>query len=388
MTRPDMLYMSILRSPYAHARIKSIQVSEARDQEGVVLIMTGRDVEQYPCFWYSQPEGMKRAVCFPLALEKVVYVGEPVAAMIANSPVRAKDAIEKIVVDYEELEPISRAENGLAQGSPIIYEEWGDNVAMRYEIRGGDVEKAFREADQIISEKLSIHRYSATPMEPRAYLAEYDKSSNLVTLWATTQNPHLLKTIIAITLKHPESKVRVVEPDVGGAFGGKMPSYPEEFLVCIAAKKVGRPIKYVEERSESLISMHQAREQIHNLQIAVSKDGIILGIKDQVIGDLGSSFPTTGPASLATAARFIPSCYKIRGYSAQIVGVATNKPPYGAYRGFGKDAANFVVERVVDIVASRLGLDPVKVRLRNLIASNELPFRTVTGSYYDRIRRI
>jgi carbon-monoxide dehydrogenase large subunit len=381
--RPNMLHMAILRSPYAHAKIKSIDVTKALKDEKVVCIMSGDDVKQFPCFWYSQPEGMKQATCYPLALNIVVFVGEPVVAVVATTEVSAKDALDDIQVEYEELEPVVNAEEGLSQKAPIIYEEWGDNIAMRYETKGGDVERVFNEADYVFSEKLDIHRYSATPMETRAYVADYDTSSDFITLWATTQNPHLLRTILSVTLKHPESKIRVIEPDVGGAFGGKMPSYPEEFLVCILAKKLARSVKYVEERSESLVSMHQARQQTHDLQVAVTKTGRVLGIKDKVTGDLGASFPTTGPASLATATRFIPSCYNIKGYQAKVTGVATNKPPYGAYRGFGKDAANFVIERLMNLVATRLKIDPVKLRLDNFIPSNEFPFRTITGAYYD-----
>jgi len=383
MKRHGMLYMAILRSPYAHARIRSIDSSEAKSHQGVVSIFEGEDVRPYPCYWYSQADGMKRATCYPLALEKVRYVGEPVVALVADSPENAKDAIEKISVEYDPLQAITSASDGLKDRAPLIYEEWGDNIAMRYEIKGGDVEKTFANADLVFEETLSIHRHSPVPMEPRAYLAEYDSSSSFITLWATTQNPHLIRTIISATIGHPESKIRVVEPDVGGAFGGKMPSYPEEFLVCIFAKRLARPVKYVEERSESFVAMHQAREQSHHVKIAVSKDGMIQAIDDKIVGDLGVSFPTTGPASLATAARFIPSIYNLQAYRASIIGVATNKPPYGAFRGFGKDASNFIIERIMNIVATRMKMDPVKLRSKNFIKHEQLPYRNITGALFD-----
>ena len=384
---PGMLHMVVVRSLYAHAMVKRVDVSEALKQPGVVDALTGEDVARLtnPIMPYFNPASvaMKSADCYALSSGKVRFVGEPVAAVVAISREQAEDAAEFVTADYDPLPPVVDAEEALKPGAPVLYEAWGDNLMLQYKFRAGDVEQAFREADCVIKERLKIHRYTGAPIETRGYLASYDASTRLLTLWASTQNPHQLRTILARTLNHPEPLIRVIEPDVGGAFGVKMPSYPEESLTCLFSMRLGKPVKFIEERRENLIVSHQAREQTHYVEVAVKRDGLVLGLKEKLIVNLGIYFPTCGTLSNLTCVRFIPGCYKIQNYQSEVMGAVTNKATYGAYRGYGKDAATYVIERVMDIVARELELEPLEVRMRNVILPAELPYRTATGALLD-----
>jgi carbon-monoxide dehydrogenase large subunit len=384
---PGMLHMVVVRSLYAHARVEKVDVSEALKQPGVVDALTGEDVARLtnPIMSYFNPASlaMKSADCYALSFGKVRFVGEPVAAVVANNREEAEDAAEFVTIDYDPLPPVVDAEDALKAGAPVLYEEWGDNLMLQYKFQAGEVEQAFHKADRVIKERLKIHRYTGAPIETRGYLASYDAPTRLLTLWASTQNPHQLRTILAKTLNHPEPLIRVIEPDVGGAFGVKMPSYPEESLTCLFSMRLGKPVKFFEERRENLIVSHQAREQTHYVEVAVKRDGLILGLKEKLIVNLGIYFPTCGPLSNLTCVRFIPGCYKIQNYQCEVMGAVTNKSTYGAYRGYGKDAATYVIERVMDIVARELGLEPLEVRMRNVISPEELPFRTATGALLD-----
>ena len=384
---PGTLHMVVARSPYAHARLKNVDLSEAIKQPGVIDALTGEDVARLtkPIMDYFNPAaaGMKSANCYGLSSGKVRFVGEPVAALVATSREQAEDALEFVAVDYDPLPPVVDAEDAIKPGASLLYEEWGDNVMFHYKFQAGDVEREFSRADRVIKERLKIQRYTAAPIETRSYLASYDATTRFLTFWASTQNPHQLRTILAKTLNHPESLIKVIEPDVGGAFGVKMPSYPEESLTCLFSMRLGKPVKFFEERREHLIASHQAREQTHYVEVAVKRDGLILGLKDKLIADLGIFFPTCGPLSNLTCVRFVPGCYKIQNYQSEVVGVVTNKATYGAYRGYGKDAASYVIERTMDIVARELGLEPLEVRMRNVISPEELPYRTATGALLD-----
>ena len=254
---------------------------------------------------------------------------------------------------------------------------------LHYRFSAGNIEEAFDKADVVIDERISIHRHSPMPIETNCYLANYDSTG--LTLWATTQQPHVLRTVIAETLGLPEGKVRVIQPDVGGGFGEKCPTHHEEILVCYLSELLRRPIRYSEDRKEHLTASHQAREQVHYVRVAANKDGEILAVKDRIVGNMGTYFPNPGPTSFMTTARFIPGCYKIRNYAVEVLGAATNKPAYGSYRGFGKDSANFVIERIIEILSEKIGMDSVQLRLKNLIRNEDFPFRSVTGALYDKV---
>ena len=347
-------------------------------------VITGDELrtKYRPIYTYHNSGEMMRADLYPLAVDKVRHIGEPVVAVVARSKAEAVDAVELVKVEFEPLKVVVDAEAALASDSTLLYEEWGSNVMLHHAFSNGDFELAKQEADVIVKERIYVHRHSPVPIEPNGCVAEYDRNG-VLTLWVTTQTPHILRTILAETIGIAEPMIRVVEPDVGGGFGGKMPIHLEDILVCFLAVELKSAVKYIEQRSEHLIASHQAREQVHYIEAALKKDGTILGIKDKMIGNLGVYLPNPGPASLITTSRFIPGCYKIRNYEVEVFGVATNKATYGAYRGFGKDAASYVIEKLMDVAARKLNLSPVDIRLRNLIRSDELPYRTATGALYD-----
>jgi carbon-monoxide dehydrogenase large subunit len=380
---PNMHYLAILRSPYPHARIKSIDATDASKFAGVLAVVLGEDVKKIsnPIYHWYTAKGLKAADVYCLAVDRVRYFGDPVAAVVAKSPAIARDALELISVDYEPLQPIVSIEDALAMDAPILYEEWGTNIMLHQELSGGDVEKAFKSASKVIEENISSHRYFAAPLQTRSYSALPE--APYVTVYACTQQPHQTRTIIARTLGLPERLVRVVTADIGGGFGAKQPTYPEEILVPLLALRLNVPIMYVEQRSENLTSMHQAREVFHHIQVAVNSNGLVLGVKDQIRANLGAYLPTCGPGSVVIAGKSLPGAYKIRNFKAEIIGVTTNKTPYGALRGYGKDSGNYAIERMMDLIAEELKLDPLEVRSRNLVRTADMPYRSPTGALYD-----
>lgn len=383
---PGMSYLGFTRSPLAHALIKRVDTARASRMRGVLSVLTGEDVKRimkpYPPFFKDFP-GLRYAECYPLAIDRVRFAGEPVVAVVAEDRYTLDDALEAIEVEYEELPVLTEPEEAMKPGSPLIYPEWGDNVMFRFVVRGGDVEAAFRKADIVLSEKLDIHRYTGTPIETRGYLAEYDAASGCLTLWASTQQPHPLRTMLADALGLPEMRIRVIQPHVGGGFGLKTPLYPEEALVCLLAMRIGRPVKWVETRREHLLGTGHARQQRHYVEVAVRRDGVVLGLRDKMIVDLGVFYPTHGQMQMYVTAKHIVGPYAIKNVLVEAYGVATNKTYYYAYRGFGKEAANFVYERVMDLVARELALDRAEVRLRNFIGPEEFPYKSPTGAVYD-----
>ena len=380
---PNMHYMAILRSSYPHAYVRRIDVSDALRSKGVIGVLTGRDVIRYsrPIYAWWTAKGMKTTDVYCLAVDKVRYVGEPVAAVVAKDKYLAEDALEKITVEYETLEPVVSIEDALKPDAPLLYEDWGNNIMLEYTLEGGDVEQAFKEADYVFEEEISSHRYCAAPLETRCYVAYYEEP--YLTVYASSQQPHQTRTVIAKSLNIHESYIRVSQLSLGGGFGAKQPTYHEEVLVPLASLLFKIPVKYVENRRENLTSMHQAREQKHRIKLAVKRDGRIIGIKDDILANLGAYLPTCGPGSVIIAGKTITGCYKIRNCKVKILGVTTNKAPYGAYRGYGKDAGNYVIERMIDIIAKELGIDPIELRLRNIIKPEDLPYRSFSGALYD-----
>lgn len=382
---PNTAYMSVLRSPISHAKLSNVDAREALKQKGVLAAITSKDVigKTRPLRTRLSIEGIKVVEHHCLAGERLRYVGEPFAAIVADDPYAARDAIDAMSFDYERLDPIVMAEDGLKQGAGLLYPEWGDNVALRRQFSNGDVDKAFSNADIVLREKIASHRYTGTPIETRAYCADYNPRDKSLTFYASTQNPHVARTLLAEALGFPENKIRVVMPDVGGAFGLKHPLYHEEILVAFLSIQLGRPVKWSETRTENLQSMHHAREQVHHVEVAAKSDGSILGLRDKIIVDLGAYYPTAGPFSALVTAHYLPGPYRIQDYAYELLCIVTNKTPYGAYRGFGKADSNFVMERIMDKLARKLGVDPAEIRMRNLIDSSEFPYRTATGAIYD-----
>ncbi len=376
---PKTIYATIVRSPYAHARVLGVDGAAAKRQEGVVDVIDGRSLEgsYQPLSFGSKV--VKASMLRCLAVDKVRYAGEPVAVVLARDKYSGEDAVGYVEIEYDPLPPVVTWEDAL-EARALVHEEWGDNLAIDHEHKSGDVAGAFATADHVLEETFRMHRHAGTPMETRGVLAHYEWTSGRLTVWSTSNLPHMYRTALSELLGIDESRIRVIAGNIGGAFGTKTVPTAEDMLIPVLAVKHDQPIKWVETRSENLKSLH-GKEQVHQIQVAVRKDGTILGIRDKIILDLGAYANRTGPVEGLNAACFVPGCYKVQNYAVKLVGVVTNKPPLGPYRGFGKSAPTFVIERVMDRVAKKLGLDVAEVRFKNLVT--EFPHRNPAGAVYD-----
>jgi len=380
-----MLYAVILRSAYGHARIKKVDLTKAIESPGVVLALSGdqikRDTKPLPLS-VTLP-WMKKTNVYMMAVDKVYYTGEPVAVVLATSRYAAEDGAEKVEVEYEPLEAVVDAEKAIDPKSPKLYEGWDSNELIAYNFKIGEVDEALANSYHVVKERIVRHRYTAAPMECRGYLANYDPFSKTMTYYASTQTPHILRSLISKSLDLPEDRIRVVAPHVGGGFGQKIPLYQEEPLVAYLSMKTGRPVKWIETRSENLKSGAHSRQQVHYMELGLRKDGTITAIRDRMIADLGAFVPQSGLGSVLATTLFIPSGYRIQNYEIDLHVANTNKAPFGALRGFGKADANFVMERMLDIAARRIGMDPLELRMKNFIQPNEFPYNSCTGAIYD-----
>jgi len=384
---PGMLTVAFLRSPHAHARIAKLDVRDALNVPGVATVLTGEEVAGLarPIRAEHTAPGYKQSGWPVLGKGKVRFVGEPVAAVAAADRYRAEDALERIRVSYDPLPAVTNAERSMEASAPRLHEELPDNVIIHLHHDNGKVEQVFAEAEIRFSETFRHSRCSATPMENRGVAAQLDGPSGTLTVWVSHQAPHLFRTGLAETLDLPESRIRVIAPAVGGGFGAKMHLYPEDIAVCLLAMRLGRPVKWFEDRRENLLAGSHAREHINHIEVAAKQDGTILGFKARLISDIGaySLYPTSAALEPQTAAGIIPGPYRIQGYSYDSYGVATNKCPTGAYRGVGMAVGTFVRERVVDMVARRTKLDPAEIRRRNFIRPQDFPYATASGLVLD-----
>jgi carbon-monoxide dehydrogenase large subunit len=396
VTLPGMLHAAILRSPYAHAHIREIKLDRALAVPGVVTALSGAQLKEisylrplapFPFqsrdpFQKGNPS-IKFFDHYCLATDKVRFVGEPLAVVAATDRYVAEDALELIEAEFDELPPVVDTETALSPDAPRLYEEWDDNVMLTFRVSGGDVEQAFRDADVIIKEEIQSGRFTGTPIETRSVVAAYEANTKTLTVWDTTQIAHPISTLIENTITIPQLKVHVLAPRIGGGYGQKWSFYPEEILIPLLSILTRRPMKWVETRREHMVGTIHAREQTHSIEAAVRKDGTILGLKDRIVANIGAAYPTGGLASIVTTGMFVPGAYKIANYAGEVIGVVTNKTPYGAHRGFGKSEACFVIERLIDIIADNLGMDPPELRRRNFIPPEEFPYVSVTGPRYD-----
>jgi len=382
-----MLHVAILRSPYAHARIRKIDIGEAAAAPGVVAIVTGDEIKKNtnPIAMPLDPAavGLKSTKPYALATDRVRYVGEAIAAVVADNKYNARRAADLIEVDYEELPVVVDCEAALAPGSPLVEPEWGTNAMASQEFRAGDVERAFADADGVVSGIVKTQRYTGTPIEPRGYLAAYDSFRELLTVWVSTQQPHVLKSIIADTLGVGEANVRVIQTDVGGAFGLKTPTSQEDVLIPYLARKLGRPVKWIEERAEGLLAGGHARENRMRFEAAWRKDGSVTGLRVTITSDLGAPAGMQGWGMAMVTAACIPTMFKIPNCHIRVNAVVTNKCPWTPYRGFGKEASSLLMDRVMDRVAAATGLDRAAVRFKNFIQPEEFPFHQVSGVILD-----
>jgi carbon-monoxide dehydrogenase large subunit len=389
LTLPDMLHAAVLRSQHAHARLRSVDVAAARAVPGVVAVLTGADIAGVLPGIPTRAMTGERAVdalqapVYPLLPhEKVCYVGQPIAVVVAHDPYVARDAIELMTVDYEPLVPVLDPDAAARDEAPVIHEAMGTNVAMRLRQRAGDLDDALAQADHVVRQRYVVQRIVPAPLETRGVLAQYQPQEDLLTVWNATQAPHRVKHFLAHLLQLPEPAVRVIAPDVGGSFGVKDCLFPEDVLMPYLAMRLRRPVKWIEERRENMLAYHGRG---HNLDIeaAVRRDGVILGIRVHVVADIGAYFLLTTPSAPFNVCRRIIGPYHIPAISIELAGVLTNKTPTGAYRGTGSPEAAFCIERTMDLIAHDLGLDPAEVRRRNFIPPDAFPYQAATGLTYD-----
>jgi len=381
---PGMHHAAILRSPYGAAKIKSLDTAAASKHPGVVAVYAGADVKDVgpvPC-GASLP-GLRVPHHHILAQDRVYFVGHPVAVVVATDRYIARDAVDLIEIEYEPLDAVADPEKALAPGAPAVHPEWPDNVAFTYHQNGGDTDKAFAEAEVIVKQRITSQRLIPTAMETRGVVADYNIGDQSMTIYSSTQIPHLLRTLVGLMLGQPENKLRVVAPEVGGGFGSKLNVYAEEALMGFVARKLGKPVKWIESRRENYTTTIHGRGHVDYYEIAAKKDGTILGLKVKIIQDLGSYHQLLTPAIPTLSVLMLPGLYKFQNVKAEIVGVFTNTVPTDAYRGAGRPEATHGIERIVDMLAAELKMDPAEIRLKNFPAPEEFPFNTATGLQYD-----
>ena len=385
---PDMLHAVVVRSVHAHARIRSINVVDAIELDGVVEVLTGADLAGKLPDLPIRPMGDRSVDEFNppehpvLAQDKVCYVGQPVAVVVAKNSYLARDGAELVAVDYEPLTPVVNPVDAANEDVPVIHPHLGTNVAMRSVQEGGDIEKAFAQAAHIVRQRYEIPRLAPSSMETRGVIGNYDASGDLLTVWDSTQAPNQIKRYLAQMLGRPEESIRVVAPDVGGSFGIKDCMFSEDVLMPFLALRLQKPVKWIEDRQENLITYH-GRGMSLDVEVAVDKKGVILGIRASILADIGAYFYFTTPFPLFNAARRITGPYDVPAVRVDLLGVITNKTPVAAYRGTGSPEAAFCIERTLDLIAKDLGLDPAKIRRSNYISKDAFPYKSCTGNMYD-----
>jgi len=381
LTAEGTLHVAVVRSPHAHARITAVDASRAVQAPGVVAVLTGEDVD-LPGVPAEGLRGARLALHPVLARGVVRYVGEPVAAVVASDRGRAEDAAALVRVSYELQEAVTNPLQALGDRL-LVHEALGTNVAYRRQVRAGDPEAAFARAHRVIRATIRQQRVAAVPMEPRGVLASWDATGGTLTVWSSTQAPHDLRDALAEVLGLPVSRIRVVALDVGGGFGAKLNTYPEDVLVAYLSRRLGRPVKWVEGRRESLLATAQGRSQVGEFEVACDARGIVLGLRARLVADIGAYTLSTTVDIPVLTVRVLTGPYAIEHVQAEVVEVYTHRTPTGAYRGAGRPEATFSLERLMDLVAAELGLDPVAVRRRNLLRKSAFPYRTPTGARYD-----
>jgi len=381
---PGLLHCAIVRSTFAHAKIESINTDAARVLPGVVAVVTSADfADKGPVPCAIQMPDLKVPKHPFLATGRVRYVGEPVAAVVAHDPYIARDAAEMVEVNYDPLPAVVDPEKALQSDSTIVHEDFGSNRAFTHELKNGDIAGAFKRADHVVKARLINQRLAPIAMEPRGVVAEYLPGENRLTVWSSTQIPHLLKTQISLMVGLPETAVRVITPEVGGGFGSKLNVYREEGLIPALAMKLGKPVKWIETRRENIAATIHGRDTINYLELALKKDGTILGLKLREIADIGAYHQLLTPLIPQLTALMITGCYKIPAVDIHITGVFTNKMATDAYRGAGRPEATYAIERMVDLAARELNMDTAEIRRKNFPQPKEFPFTTATGLTYD-----
>lgn len=385
----DMAYLAIKRSPYGHARIVSIDTSRAAALPGVIAVYVGQDlvdggVGAMPCGW-NVPE-IKVPTRYPLTIDKVRHVGDSVAAVVAEDIYTAYDALDLIEVEYEPLPAIVDARDTTADGAPQVHDDLPHNISYTWALGNKDeTEQALAEADHVVELDLINQRLIPNAMEPRACVAQWHDAMGEMTVWTTSQNPHPIRLLLsAFTLGIPENKLRVISPDVGGGFGSKIFHYPEEIITPWIARAINRPVKWVSTRTEAMMTDSQGRDHVTNCRMGVMNDGTLTGVYVKTWSNQGAYLSTFAPLiPTALYITLLSGLYKLRGVYGEMWGTMTNTVPVDAYRGAGRPEASYLIERLVDLCADAVGMDPLEIRRKNFIPAADFPYQTPVAFLYD-----
>ncbi|HEV3124923.1 MAG TPA: molybdopterin cofactor-binding domain-containing protein [Candidatus Dormibacteraeota bacterium] len=385
LTRPQMVHMTVVRSPFAHAAIRGLDVAAARSAPGVVAVLTAADFRAVigggiPVANAFVPDKAQVPDQFHVAESEAIYQGEAIAVVIASSSYAAADAAELVRIDFDPLPAVMDVDKAIQPGSPLVASGRPDNIGWDAVFPGGDIDAAFTEADVVVKERIHQQRVLPVPMEGRGCIAEFDNYDNRLTLWTSTQVPHFVRLFLSTALGMAESQVRVIAPHVGGAFGSKIRPYPEEYLASAASKLLGRPVKWIEDRSENLVATTHGRGQVYDIEVAAKRDGTLLGLKLTQILDIGA-YHGVFSAFQVVACLVAGGPYTWKAVHGRSIGVFTNRTSTDPYRGAGRPEATHLCERAVDLVARELNMDPVEVRRKNFV--KEFPHPNNFGLVYD-----
>jgi len=385
-----MLHVAYYRSPYAHAVIKNIDLTKAIELDGIVAVVKGEDLVKYCDPWIgvlSHFPGMKSPPQFALAIDRVLWQGEPIVAVVAESRALAEDAIEHIEVEFEALEPVVNPETALEPDTPIIHRELGSNLMFTADVNSGNIDEAFNRADIVIEETFHYPRHTCVSLEPRVILADYDRSEERLTVYASTQTPYQMQDIYSRHLKIPEENVRVIANDVGGAFGMKLHVYGDDLATCALSKMLGRPIKFTADRLESFVTDVHARDHRISARIGVTAEGDILGMDIDDLTGVGaySAYPRTSVVEGAQVIRIMGGPYRFNNYRAKLNVVFQNKNIMSQYRAVGHPIACAVTEAMIDRAAAKVGIDPVEMRKKNYVTSEMYPHTSPTGYWFEEL---
>ena len=380
---PGMLHAAFVRSPYGHAQLLGVDADAALARPGVRAVLTGEDVaplvDPFPVL--APPDSVVRVMHPVLARGRVRYVGEPIALVVAETAEQAADAAELVALDLEQLPAL--VDPTLAEEAPPLHDEAPDNVLLRWSHAEGDVEGAFATAHAVVRGRFRSPRLIAAPLEPRAVLVAHDAATDVLTLWLSAQDQHRQLAGLSTVLRRPRERLRIVVPDVGGAFGSKGVPQAETVALALAALRLGLPVKWTETRTESSLAVYQGRGLEIEAELALAADGEMLALRARVLADLGAYLYSSTPVAPFTAASLLAGCYAIAAAEVEVVGVCTNKVPTGPYRGAGRPEAALAIERLADLAADELQLDRVDIRRRNAIPATQFPYATPLGLTYD-----
>lgn len=376
VTVPGIVWVYVVRSPYAHARITKVNVAKAAKARGVVAAFTGTDLAgewaaPLPMAW-PVTEDIKIPDHWPLAKDKARYLGDGVAVVVATSRAAAKDAAELVEVDYDQLPAVVDVEAAVAKGAPLVHEAFGTNASYTWAIANGDVDAAFGAADVIVKERYRQQRLVPNAIEPRGVVVQPVAAAGEFTMWSATQIPHVSKITLAMTLGIPETKLRVIAPDVGGGFGSKLNVYAEEALCLALARRLGRPVKWIEERSEAYQATIHGRDVVQEIELAATKDGKLTGIRVKLLANMGAYLQLVTPGVPLLGGFLYSGVYGADAYAFECTGVFTNTTPTDAYRGAGRPEATYAIERAIERLAREVGVDVVEIRRKNFLPKGEL----------------